>query len=98
MEEIFALEINARATQMGREARSKLQWRRTTGEVFQEISEFSLKARVGFCVFVSALEFEQRHHQSFGHVAAAVRADTSGSECSQSELEALEAVYPVAIT
>src|SRR4029077_9433292 len=80
VEQILTLEVDARAAKVGREARSKLQRRGTAGEILQEIGEIGLKAGICFCGFVGALEFEQRHHKSFGNVAAAVGAETSGSE------------------
>ena len=44
VEQIFALEVNARAAEMRSEARSKLQGRGTACKIFQEIGELGLKA------------------------------------------------------
>ena len=40
--------------------------------------EFDSKESIGACVLVGALQFLERSHQSFGNVAAAVRAVTAG--------------------
>src|SRR5690242_5906569 len=77
VEQVLALEVDARAAELFREARSKLQRRGAAGKVFQQILKAGLERRVGFCEFVGALELKQRHHQRFGNVAAAVRAEAS---------------------
>ena len=48
VEQVFALEVDARAAEMRSEARSKLQRRGAAGEIFQQIGEFGLKRGVGF--------------------------------------------------
>ena len=45
VEQIFALEVNARAAKMRGEARGKLQRRGAASEILQEIGEFRLKVR-----------------------------------------------------
>jgi len=74
VQQILALEIDARATKFFREPRSKLQRRRAAGEILQEILEVSLKRWIRLRRFIGALQLEQRHHQCFGNVAAAIRA------------------------
>src|SRR5439155_8084854 len=48
--------------------------------------ELCLKNRVGFGLFVDAFEFEERDHERFGDVAAAVRAEASGDGGRDGEL------------
>ncbi len=77
VEQIFSLEINARAAEFFSEAGSELQRRRAASEILQKILEVRLKRRIGLRSFVRALELEERHHQGFGDVTAAVRAEAS---------------------
>ncbi len=73
VEQILTLEVNARPAQFFGEARGKLQRRGAAGEVLQQILKLRLEGGIGFCEFVGALKFEERHHERFGNVAAAVR-------------------------
>ena len=77
VEEIFALEIDARTAEFFGEALRELERRGTAGEIFQEILKLRLEGVVGFREFVGALEFEERHHERLGDVAAAVGAEAS---------------------
>ena len=86
VQKIFALQINARAAELRGEARGKLQRRGTAGEIFQQGLEFGLEGGIGFGLFVSALEFEERHHQRFGDVAAAIGAEAAGDGGGDGEL------------
>ncbi len=78
VEQVFALEVDARAAEMFREALGELQRRRAADEIFQEVLELRLECWVGFGELVGALEFEERDHEGFGDVAAAVGAEASG--------------------
>src|SRR5580693_3284614 len=79
VQQIFALEIDARAAKLLREARSELQRRRASREILEEILKLGLKGSVGLSKLIGAFEFEERHHERFGDVAAAVRAEASGN-------------------
>ena len=79
VEQIFALEVDARAAELRSEASGELQRRGAAGEIFQQIVRIRLEtAASAFRGFVGALEFEERHHQRFGNVAAAVGAEATG--------------------
>jgi hypothetical protein len=64
----------------------ELERRGTAREIFEEIVEASLEDGIGFGLFVDALEFEERNHERFGDVAAAVRAEASGDGNRDGEL------------
>src|ERR1700730_175256 len=78
VEEIFALEIDARTAEFCGKSRGKLQGRRTASKICQQVVEFGLELRFILCGFVDVFEFVERHHQGFGNVAAAVGAETPG--------------------
>ena len=78
VEEIFALEVDARAAEMFCQALGELERGRAADEIFEERVELSLECWVGFRELVGALEFEERDHEGFGNVAAAVGAEASG--------------------
>jgi hypothetical protein len=86
VQQIFALQVDARAAEFGGETGSKLQRRGTSGEVFQKVLKFSLKRRIGFRLFVGALQFVERHHQRFRNIAAAIGAETPGNGSGNGEL------------
>src|SRR5258708_36868251 len=71
----FALEIDARASEMRGQARSELQRRGATGKIFEQALQLRLKRCVGLRDFVGALELEEGNHQRFRNVAAAVGAE-----------------------
>src|SRR6202022_2084219 len=77
VEKIFAFEIAARAAKIFRETFRELQRGGAPGEIFEQRGEVSLKGGVGFCEIVDRFEFEQRNHERFGDVAAAVRTETA---------------------
>src|ERR1700684_4466615 len=60
------------------EALGELQRRGASDAIFEERVELGLECGVGFGEVVGALEFEERDHESFGDVAAAVGAESSG--------------------
>src|ERR1700755_162023 len=78
VEEIFALEVDARATEMLCEPFGELKGRGAAYEIFEQILELRLEGGIGFGEVVGALEFEERDHEGFGNVAAAVGAEASG--------------------
>ncbi len=86
VEKVFALEVNARAAKMLGKAFGKLQWRGTACEIFQQIVEACLERGVGLGLFVDAFEFEQRHHERFRDIAAAVGAKAPGDRGRNGEL------------
>jgi len=88
VQQVFALQINAWAAEFCRQSRGKLQRRGTPGKIPQQAVELSLELRVAFCGFVNVLELVQRHHQCFGDVAAAVRAEAAGRGGRDGELAA----------
>src|SRR5262245_20665384 len=47
-------------------------------EIFQQISEAGLEGGIGLGLFVGPFELEERHHERFRDVAAAVRAEPAG--------------------
>ena len=79
VQQVFALEIDARTAELLGEARSELQRRRSSREILEQIVKFGLKDGVGLREFVGAFEFEERHHERFGHVAAAVGTEAPGN-------------------
>ena len=85
MQQILALQINARSAELRCKARSKLQRRGTPGEILQQFLKFGLKSGIGLGEFVDALQFKQRHHQRFGDVASAVRTETARDVSRDSE-------------
>ena len=86
MQQVFALEINPRATKMRRKAFRELQRCRPPREILQQIVESSLKNRVSLGLFVNALKFEQRHHQRFRNVPATIRAEAPGNRSRNCQL------------
>ena len=68
------------------EARGELQRRRAASEILEEILELGLEGGFGFSLFVDALELVKRDHESFGDVAAAVRAEAAGDAGRNGEL------------
>ena len=74
VQQVFALDVDARAAELFGEPRGKLQRRGPAGEIVQQLAELRLKLRIGARFGVGALEFFERRHERFGNVAAAVRA------------------------
>jgi hypothetical protein len=75
VQQVLALEIDARAAKLLREPRSELQWRRASREILEQVVKLSLKRRIGLSKFVGAFELEERHHERFGHIASAIRTE-----------------------
>ena len=71
---------------MFRQALGELQRRGAAGEIFQQILELCLKDRIGLGLFVGALQFEQRNHERFRDVAAAIGAEAPGNGGGDGEL------------
>jgi hypothetical protein len=86
MQQVFALEIDARTAKLLREARSELQRRRASREILEQILKLGLKGGIGLSKFVGAFELEERHHERFGDVAASVGAEASGNRCGIDDL------------
>ena len=86
MKQILALQVNARAAEMSCQAISELERRGTAREILQKIVEAGLERSVGFGLFIDSFQFEQRHHERFGNVAAAIRAKAPGYRGGDSEL------------
>src|SRR6266700_8153442 len=77
VQQIFALQVDSRTAELFREPRSKLQRRRASREILEQVLESYLKLAVRLRSFIGVLELEERHHQRFGNVAAAIRAKAS---------------------
>src|SRR5712692_1793606 len=77
VKQVFALQKDAWAAEVSRQARRKLQRRGTPGEipqqVFQLVAEGSVRARLA----VSALELFEGRHQCFRHITPAVRTEAA---------------------
>ena len=58
VQQVFALQVNARAAKFRGEARSELQRRGPPGKVFQQILEPRSKRRIGFGEFVDTLKLK----------------------------------------
>ena len=86
VEQVFALEIDARASEMIGQAFGELERGGAAGKIFEEILELFLERRVGLGLFVSALEFEEWDHERFRDVAAAIGAEASGNGGGNGEL------------
>jgi len=86
VEKIFALEVDARAAKMRGEAFGELERCGAAGEILEEIVEAGLESRIGFGLFVDALEFKEGHHEGFRDVAAAVGAEASRNGGGNGEL------------
>jgi len=89
VKQVFALEIDLRAAirrKMICEALGELEGRGSACKILEEVLKFRLECCVGFGLFVGALEFEKRNHESFGNVAAAVGAETSWNGGGNGEL------------
>ena len=85
VEEIFALEIDARPAEMIREPRCELERRGASGKILEQALQLRLERCVGFGDFVGALELKERDHERFGNIAAAVGAEAPG--CGRWRLE-----------
>jgi hypothetical protein len=72
VEQVFALQVDARAAEMLRQAIGKLQRRGPPREVAQQAFELALEIPVRARLVVGALELLEQRHQSFRHVAATV--------------------------
>ncbi len=77
VQEIFALEVGARAAEMRGEPRGELQRGGAPREIFEQALQLRLKRCVGLGCFVGPLELEERDHQCFRDVAAPVRAEAA---------------------
>ena len=73
MQQVFTLQIDARAAQMFGEPRGKLERRGTPREIVQERIQLRLKAVIRARLCIHALEFFERGHQRFRDVTAAIR-------------------------
>ena len=73
VQQVFALQINARAAEMFREPPGKLQRRRTSREIVQHRIELGAEFRIFAGFRIGSLELFERRDQRFRHVAAAVR-------------------------
>ena len=74
VQQVFALDVNARAAELFRQARGELQRRGPAGEIVQQLAELRLKAGIGGGFRVGAFEFFERRHERLGNVAAAIGA------------------------
>ena len=77
VEQVFALDIDLRAAQVFGEPAREVERRGTARVVRQQNVEFGVERRVLLRLVVSVLEFFERRHQNFGHVASAVRAEVA---------------------
>src|SRR5262249_40010101 len=72
VQQVFALKIYTRAAEMRSQTRCELQRRWPASEIPEQILEARLKRCVGLRLFVGVLQLEERHHECFRHIAAAV--------------------------
>ena len=70
--QVFAFQIDLRATPGFRQPFSKVQWRRPAGVGPQKFIEFGLKPGVALRLEVRGLELLQRMHERLGHELPAV--------------------------
>src|SRR5579872_4389335 len=78
VEQVFALEINLRATQSLCEPRRKIERRRTAGVVAQQRVELQMEVGVGLGLGVRTLQFVERSDQGLGDISSAIKAEASG--------------------
>src|SRR5215469_8159733 len=76
MEQVFALQIDARPTQMLAEPRSKLERRRTSCEILKKRMKLRLKLWILARRPVRALEFFESSNERFRNIASPVGAET----------------------
>src|SRR5712692_910361 len=79
VQQVFALEVNARPAEVRGEPGGKLQGRGPPGEVAQQAVNLPAEGRVIASGNVCGLELLEGTHQSLGHIAAPVRAKTATS-------------------
>ena len=77
MEQVFALDVDARSAQMLGQPRSKLQRSRAAGKILEQGVQFSLETRVLTRLLVGALEFLERRNERLGNVTSAVGTETA---------------------
>ena len=79
MAEVFALQINLRAAQFGREIGAEKE-RRRPSDVFARVArQVFAELRIPSCQLVGFFQFEQRGHQGFGDEAPAKLPETSAT-------------------
>ena len=72
VQQVFALQINARAAQMLGQARRELKRRRTTGEILEQIVQLRVKRGIGAGRGIGLFELFERRYERFRHVSATV--------------------------
>ena len=75
VEQIFALEPDARSAQSLTEVFGEVQRCWAAGVVVEQVGEFGLKGRVVARRQIGSLQFFDGRHQDFGDIAAAVRSE-----------------------
>jgi hypothetical protein len=75
--EVFALEINLRATEVFGQTFRKVKRCGTTDEFREIVGKFALKLGVVLRAEVFGLQFLQRMHQRLGHVTSAIRTEVA---------------------
>src|SRR5579883_28822 len=78
VEQVFALDVDCRATRHLGEAFGVIERRGAAGVVGEQVLQFGLKFRILARGEVGLLEFFERGHQDLGNVAATVRSEMSG--------------------
>src|SRR5262245_25285678 len=76
MVQVLALEVNAGSASLIRQSLGKVQSRRPPNVVVQNSAELGLKRGVVAGIFVRGGELLDGKHERFGHIPAAVRANT----------------------
>src|SRR5215471_13914088 len=72
VEQVFSLQINFRSAEFLRQAASEEKWRGTPRIGLEQQIEALLELPIALGLFVFALQFLERGHQSLGNVASAV--------------------------
>ena len=72
VQQVFALDINARAAKFFGKPFGEIEWRGTAGVVVQQVVKLRLKCRIPLRRFVGVPQFFDGIHQHFRHVPAAV--------------------------
>jgi hypothetical protein len=77
--EVLALKINFRAAEPRGEILAQVERRRASHELTRALLELVAEFWIAACLFVGALELEQRRHQGFRHVLSAELAEMAAA-------------------
>jgi hypothetical protein len=74
VQQVFALEVNLRPSQLLRQPLAKVERRGPSRVVLQQISQLGLKGGIGLGQVVFALQLVERGHQCLRHIPPAINA------------------------